>query len=177
MASAPAAIVLVVAAADNGVIGRGGTLPWRMPSDMRTFRRLTIDKPVIMGRRTFQSLKSPLKERDNIVVTRDAGFQADGAIVVHDIAAALATAQACASQRGVAEIAVIGGAEIYGQVLGRATRIYLTRIHGAPAGDTLLPTLAADEWQETSRETLARDQRDEYAATLVTLERRPAPTA
>jgi dihydrofolate reductase len=175
MAVTEPAVVLVVAAADNGVIGRAGALPWRMPSDMRTFRRLTLGKPVVMGRRTFQSLKSPLKDRDNIVVSRDIGFAAEGIFVAQALAEALILARTCAQGRGVDEIAVIGGAEIYRLALPFAHRIYLTRVHGSPEGDTLLPELPETDWAETAREGLAPDPRDEYSATLLTLTRRGLP--
>src|SRR4051812_16533982 len=102
-------ISLVVAVADNGVIGEDGTLPWRISADLKTFRRLTMGKPLIMGRRTFQSLKKPLDGRDNIVITRNAGYRPEGTIAVHDFAAALHVARECARDRGVDEIAVIGG--------------------------------------------------------------------
>ena len=132
-------ITLVVAVAENGVIGRDGGLPWRLSSDLKTFRRLTMGKPLIMGRRTFQSLKKPLDGRDNIVVTRDDGFRPDGAIVVPSFEAALARAKDCAKARGTDEIMVIGGADIFAASLPLAGRIYKTEVHGRPEGDTLMP--------------------------------------
>lgn len=164
-------IVLVVAVADNGIIGRDGGLPWRMPSDLRTFRRLTLGKPVIMGRRTFQSIGKPLDHRDNIVVSRDAAFAAAGVTVVATFAAALDVARAMALRRGVEEIAVIGGADIYRAALAMAERIYLTRVHATPEGDAAFPALDPHAWRESERAPLARDPRDEHAATLVVLDR------
>jgi dihydrofolate reductase len=166
-------ITLVVAVAENGVIGRGGGLPWHLSSDLKTFRRVTMGKPVIMGRRTFQSLKKPLDGRDNIVVTRDSDFKADGAIVAPTFEAALAKAEQCARTRGTDEVMVIGGADIFAASLPLAGRIYKTEVHGAPEGDTVMPAVDWARWQEISREALPRGQRDDYGATLVLLERKP----
>jgi dihydrofolate reductase len=166
-------ITLVVAVAENGVIGRGGGLPWHVSADLKTFRRVTMGKPVIMGRRTFQSLKKPLDGRDNIVVTRDPGFKADGAIVAPTFEAALAKAEQCARTRGTDEVMVIGGADIFAASLPLAGRIYKTEVHGAPEGDTVMPAVDWAWWREISREALPRGQRDDYGATLILLERKP----
>jgi dihydrofolate reductase len=168
-------ITLVVAVAENGVIGRDGGLPWRLSSDLKTFRRLTMGKPLIMGRRTFQSLKKPLDGRDNIVVTRDDGFRPDGAIVVPSFEAALARAKDCAKARGTDEIMVIGGADIFAASLPLAGRIYKTEVHGRPEGDTLMPEVDWKAWREVSREALPRGPHDNYGATLVRLERGGRP--
>jgi dihydrofolate reductase len=122
-------ISLVVAIAENGVIGRNGGLPWQLPSDLKTFRRVTMGKPVIMGRRTFQSLREPLAGRDNIVVSRDDGFRPEGAIVERDFASALARAKACAEARDVDEIMVIGGTDVFREALPLARFIYKTEAH------------------------------------------------
>lgn len=165
-------IALVVAVARNGVIGRDGDLPWRLSSDLKLFRRLTMGKPIIMGRRTWATLhKKPLDGRDNIVVTRDAGFRADGAIVVHSIDAALAQARPLAEQRGVNEIMVIGGAEIYRGTLPLAQRIYWTQVEAEPNGDTYFPELDANAWRETSVEEIPMTEKDQYRARLRVLER------
>lgn len=175
IALAPRIILsLVVAVAENGVIGHRGALPWRMPSDLRTFRRLTLGKPVVMGRRTFQSIGRPLDGRDNIVVTRDAAFHAAGVRVAATLEDAIDVAHACARERGADEIAIIGGGEIYRAALALADRIYLTRVHAAPEGDATFPELNPATWHEASRTALARDARDDHAATLVVLERRSA---
>src|SRR5262245_55123327 len=134
-------ISIVVAVADNGVIGRDGSLPWRISSDLKTFRRLTMGKPLIMGRRTFQSLKKPLDGRDNIVVTRNRGYLPDGAIIAHDFPTALEVARACAIGRGVEEIAVIGGTAVFEAALPLAERIYKTEVHGNPDGDAFFPVV------------------------------------
>jgi dihydrofolate reductase len=157
-------ISLVVAMADNGVIGKHGALPWRIPEDMRHFKALTIGRPCIMGRKTWDSLpKKPLPDRENIVVTRDRAFYADGAVVVHSLDDGFARAG------NAGEICVIGGAEIYKAALPRATRVHLTEVHGQIEGDTMLPPFDKAVWQETSRDdhTTADGLRYSY----VTLER------
>lgn len=165
-------VSLVVAIAENGVIGRDGGLPWRISADLKTFRRLTMGKPLIMGRRTFQSLKQPLDGRDNIVVSRSADYRPEGAIMAADFPAALAEAHACAARRRVDEIAVIGGSSIFAAALPIATRIYKTEVHGAPAGDVYFPATDWGVWQEVAREPLPRGPKDDCTATLVVLDRR-----
>lgn len=164
-------IAFIVAVAENGVIGRGGTLPWHVPSDLKTFKRLTLGKPVIMGRKTYVSIGKPLPGRDNIVVTRDAGFNAEGVEVAATIDEALAIARRKAAERGVDEIMVIGGAQIYAASLSMADRIYLTRIHARPDGDATFPEPDPSVWREVSRTPLPPDPRDEASATLLILER------
>lgn len=166
-------ISLIVAVAKNGVIGRDGGLPWRLSSDLKTFRRLTMGKPVIMGRRTFQSLPKPLEGRDNLVVTRDASFKAPGAEVFTALDPALQRARELANARQTDEIMVIGGAELYAQVLERANRIYWTEVDAKPEGDTYFPPLDPARWVETAREAIPRGPKDDHAATLLILDRRP----
>lgn len=156
-------IVLVLARADNGVIGRDGALPWRLPADLRHFKRITAGLPMIMGRRTFASLPGLLPGRRHIVLTRDAAWQAEGAEVARDGAAALALA-------GEGAAAVIGGAEIFALFLEVATRIELTEIHADIAGDTIVPPIG-DGWRETYREGHAAEG-DRPAYSFVTLQRR-----
>ena len=166
------AVAFVVAVAENGIIGRDGGLPWRLSSDLKLFRRLTMGKPIIMGRRTWQSLpKRPLDGRDNIVVTRDTTFQADGAHVVPDAASALRMARNLAMRRNVEEIAVIGGAALYEAMLEDADRIYWTAVHGAPRGDTTFPEFDLAGWRIVSEEPISRGPNDEFSATLRVLER------
>ena len=143
-------IVFVVAIAENGVIGAGGAIPWRQKSDMARFKALTIGKPVIMGRKTFESLRRPLPNRTNIVITRDADYRAAGAIVTTSAADAGAVARGDALRRSAAEIAVIGGAEIYRQWLDRADRLEITEVHARPEGDTHFDIDKA-EWDEVER--------------------------
>ncbi|HEY8245900.1 MAG TPA: dihydrofolate reductase [Hyphomicrobium sp.] len=165
-------ISIVVAVADNGVIGRDGALPWRISADLKTFRRLTMGKPLIMGRRTFQSLKKPLDGRDNIVLTHQSVWHPDGAIVAGSWLAALAEARRCAVARGVDEIMVIGGTAVFAHALASAHRIYKTEVHGRPAGDAFFPTIDWAQWEERSREALPRGPRDDHTATLIELERK-----
>ncbi|QOG16820.1 MULTISPECIES: dihydrofolate reductase [Bradyrhizobium] len=143
-------IVFVVAIAENGVIGAGNAIPWRLKSDMARFKALTIGKPVIMGRKTFESLRRPLPGRTNIVITRDADYRAAGAIVTTSAADAGDVARGDALRRSVTEIAVIGGAEIYRQWLDRADRLEITEVHARPDGDTYFEIDKAD-WEETAR--------------------------
>jgi dihydrofolate reductase len=153
------------------VIGRDGAMPWHLPSDLKTFRRLTMGKPIIMGRKTYDSIGKPLEGRDNIVVTRNADFSVAGVERTGSIAEALEIARVRATERGVDEIVVIGGAEIFAATLPMAGRIYLTRIHARPAGDTFFPDPDATLWREVSRVPIAPDPRDTAAATLHTYER------
>ena len=136
-------IVLVVARAANGVIGNRGRIPWRLPEDIRRFKQLTLGKPCIMGRKTWESLpKRPLPGRANIVVTRDTAYRAEGALV----AASLDEAIDRAAREAPGEIAIIGGAQIYVEALARADRIYLTRVHETVEGDTFFPVLDDAQW-------------------------------
>lgn len=139
-------IALIVAVAENGVIGRDGALPWRIPEDMKWFRERTAGRPLVMGRKTWESFpKRPLPGRTNIVITRDANYRADGAVVRTTLKAALDVAYAEHPE----EIMVIGGAEIYRVALPLAGRIYLTSVHGEIAGDTHFPALDRADWDET----------------------------
>ena len=138
-------IVLIVARGDNGVIGNKGTLPWHIPEDLKHFKKLTMGKPMIMGRRTFESLPGLLPGRRHIVITRDAGWRKEGAEVVHDAEAAIAAAG------DAPEITVIGGADIFGMFLPLAKRIELTEVHRSPDGDTKMPPLGPG-WRVAARE-------------------------
>ncbi len=157
-------VSLVLARADNGVIGDAGGLPWHLPDDLRHFKALTLGKPCIMGRKTWESLpRKPLPGRTNIVVTRDERFAAEGAQVVHSLDAAFALAG------DAEEVCVIGGAEIFRMALPRATHIHLTEIHAAFPGDTTMAPFAPPAWQETAREAHATAEGLRYS--YVTLER------
>jgi len=144
-------IVLIVAVAENGVIGAGGAIPWRLKSDMQRFKKLTLAKPVVMGRKTFASIGRPLPGRTNIVVTRDAGFRSPGAVVTTSFADARAVALGDALRRSAAEIAVIGGAEIYAQWMTCADRLEITEVHLRPEGDTYFAAIDAADWEEVAR--------------------------
>jgi dihydrofolate reductase len=145
-------VVLIAGVAENGVIGRGGTMPWRLKSDMRHFRALTLGRPVVMGRKTYQSLSiKPLPGRTSIVVTRDASFTAPGVLVAPSLQAALEAGRGDAMRRNVSEIMVIGGAEIYAQAMPFAARLEITQIHARPEGDTRFPPVDPGVWQEVAR--------------------------
>lgn len=165
-------VSLIVAVAENGVIGAKGKLPWRLSADLKTFRRLTMGKPLIMGRKTFQSLKGPLDGRDNIVLTTDPFFEADGISVVSSFADALTLARTLALTRGADEIMVIGGADVFRAALPHAERIYWTAIHAAPEGDVRFPELDFSEWTEVEQEALPRSEKDDVTATLMVLDRK-----
>ena len=159
-------IYLILARADNGVIGAKGALPWRLPEDMRRFKALTMGKPCIMGRKTWESLpKKPLPGRTNLVVTRDPAFAAEGAVAVHSFEEALAQA----NKENPPQIMVIGGAEIFAAALPLAARIYLTEIHATPEGEVHFPSFAPQQWRETAREDHAGDV---PAHSYVTLDRK-----
>lgn len=162
---------LILAAAENGVIGLEGDMPWRLSGDLKMFRRVTMGKPVIMGRKTFQSLPKALDGRDNIVITRDDNFQADAVLVVRSPDEALETAAECAEHRSVDEICVIGGAQIYELFLPLAERIYLTRVHSEPDGDTHFPELEMSDWQEISVEFHRKGENDSADYSFIVLER------
>ena len=167
------AVALVVAAARNGVIGRDGGLPWRIPSDLKTFRRMTMGKPVVMGRRTFQSIGRALDGRANIVVTRDPAFAApDGVTIARDVDAALALARRIAAREGAPEVAVIGGAQVYDAARAGADVIYLTRVEAEVAGDTTFADPDPAQWELTGREPIAADPRDQFPVTLEIWRRR-----
>jgi dihydrofolate reductase len=160
-------ISLLVAASENGVIGRDNGMPWHLPDDLKHFKALTLGKPVLMGRKTFDSIGRPLPGRTNLVLTRSRDWSVPGVTVVPDLEAAIRAAGAAP------ELVVAGGAQIYSLALPRATRIYLTRIHAVVEGDTRLPDIDIARWRETARELHPADARHPYAMSFVTLERLP----
>jgi dihydrofolate reductase len=147
----PIALVLVAAVAENGVIGRDNALPWRLKSDLRRFRARTWGKPIVMGRKTFQSVGRPLPGRTNIVVSRDRDFSAPGVVVAPDLRAALETARGDALRRGADAIAVIGGAAIYAETLPIADRLDLTLVKARPEGNVRFPSIDPQAWREIER--------------------------
>ena len=159
-------ITLIVAVADNGVIGRENALPWHLPEDLKRFKRLTMGKPIVMGRKTFESIGKPLPGRQNIVVTRDTNYRREGATVVHDADAALRAAGQAA------EVMVIGGAELFRALVPRAGRIHLTRVHGNIPGDVMWPALDEREWHVVERESHAADDRHAWPMTFEVWEKR-----
>jgi dihydrofolate reductase len=165
-------IVLVVAVADNGVIGAEGAIPWRLKTDLRRLKALTINKPVVMGRKTFLSLPRPLPGRTNIVMTRDASFRGAGAVVTTSLDHARDVARGDALRRFATEIAVIGGADIYAQWMGQADRLEVTEVHAAPAGDTRWAAIDKTVWQEVARAENPPGPDDSAAFSFVTYVRR-----
>lgn len=166
-------IAFVVAVARNGVIGRQGELPWRISSDLKRFKAITLGKPVIMGRKTWESLpRRPLPGRVNIVITRDRHYLAEGALMAASIGEALAQARQTESE----EICVIGGSEVFREMLPLADRLYLTEVDLAPEGDVVFPPLDPKAWHETSRETHMREAGDDAGFVLRVLDRvKPEP--
>jgi len=165
-------IVLIAAIADNGVIGRGNGLPWRLKSDLQHFRALTVGKPVVMGRKTFMSLRRPLPGRTNIVVTRDPNFRAPGAVAATSFADARAVARGDALRRSADEIAVLGGAEIYAQWMESADRLEITEVHASPQGDTCFGAIDPLAWQEVARVRHPAGPDDSAGFSYVTYRRR-----
>ena len=143
--------------ARNRVIGRNGDLPWQLPADLQHFKSVTMGKPIIMGRKTFESIGRPLPDRKNIVVTRRANFISDGVLISNNLTAAIALGKAIASEDNVDEIMVIGGGEIYAKALSDADRLYLTEVHADIDGDTFFPALDRGLWREKSRNSHAAD--------------------
>jgi dihydrofolate reductase len=166
-------IALVVAMGENRAIGRGGDLPWRLSSDMRYFRKITMGKPIIMGRLTFKSLPRVLDGRLNIVLTRDRGFVAPSAVMAYSLEEGLEAARASAARTGANEIMIIGGEDVFREVLPQVGRIYLTEVHAAPDADTFFPELDRSEWREIFREKHEAGPKDDHAFSLVVLERQP----
>ncbi len=164
-------ICLIWAMARDRVIGRGNRLPWRLRSEMQHFRRTTMGKPVIMGRKTFESFASPLPGRTNILLTRDEGFQAAGATAVSSLDEAFEIASAQCFIDGQTEIFVIGGAEIYALALPRADRLYMTEVHADVEGDTWFPEFERAAWRETSRIDYPASEQDSYPFSIVVLDR------
>ena len=159
-------ISIVVAMDRNRLIGRGNALPWHLPADLAHFKSVTMGKPILMGRKTYESIGRPLPGRHNIVITRNAGFAASGCTVVTSVEAALAAAGA------VPEIMLIGGAQLYAELLPRVGRIYVTRIDAAFEGDAWFPALDDGDWVETARSDHDPDERNPYPYSFRVLERR-----
>lgn len=160
-------ISLIAAMADDRAIGIENRLPWKLPADMKWFRRHTLGKPVVMGRKTFESFGGrPLPERTNIVITRDKNYRAEGAVVVHSIDEAISAAG------DVEEVMIIGGESFYGQMLPQADRFYITLVHGSFEADAWFPEFDWDEWKEVEREEHPADEKNAWACSFITLERK-----
>lgn len=159
-------ISLIVALARNRVIGRDNQLPWRLSADLQHFKRLTMGKPIVMGRKTCESIGRPLPGRTNIVVTRDSSFSAAGCRVVHSIDEALVAAG------GADEVMIMGGENLYSQLLPRADRLYLTEVQADVSGDAWFPEYDQTQWQELERESHRADEKNEFDYDFVVLARR-----
>lgn len=164
-------LAIIVAVADNGVIGRDNALPWHLPEDLRYFKRVTMGKPIVMGRKTFEAIGRPLPGRTNIVVTRNPAFRAEGARVVPSLDAALGLAGQIAGADGVEEALVIGGAEIYRAALPLADRLYITEVHASVEGDAALPGIDWARWREVGREPHMAQAPNPYDYSFVCYER------
>lgn len=159
-------ISLIVAMDENRVIGHENKLPWSLPSELKYFRETTEGKPVIMGRRTYESIGRPMPKRLNIIVTRDKNYKAVGCIVVNSNEDAIKAA------KGSNEIMVIGGAEIYKLFLPIANRLYITKVHGTFKGDTYFPEFNEDEWVKSKEKFVDKDKENTYSYTIMVLERK-----
>lgn len=164
-------ISLIWAMADNGVIGCEGRLPWRLPKDLKFFMTATLGKPVIMGRRTFETLKAPLEGRTNIVLTREPGYAREGVLVAANFAEALRLAKERCRLDGTSEIMIAGGADVYRLGLAVATRLYVTRVAATPEGDTYFPDVDWTRWRELRRESFDADARHSAAFSIAVYER------
>ena len=167
----PVALVLVAAVADNGVIGRDNALPFRQGSDLKRFKALTMGKPVLMGRKTFLSIGKPLPGRTNIVVSRDSAFAAAGVVAAGNLDFALGAARGDALRRGVEEIVVLGGADIFSLLMPLAGRLEITHVHMRPDGDTHFPPIDASQWRAVAKSELPAGPRDEAPVSYVTYAR------
>ena len=170
-------LILVVALADNGVIGRDNRLLWRLKTDLRRFRDLTWGKPMIMGRKTFESIGKPLPGRETIVLTRDPAISPGGVHVAGNWESAVSTAGRIAERMGADAVAVAGGAEIYALALPTVRALYLTEVHTSPEGDAVFPAFDRSAFREVARQDHPAGPDDEHPFTFVDLERRSTPTS
>lgn len=161
-----------MAVSHNNVIGINNTMPWRLSTDLQRFKKLTFGKPVVMGRKTWESLGRPLPGRTNIVITRDAAYKADGAVVVPSIDAALKVGEQAARDADVNEICIIGGAQIYAQAMDKATHLHVTHIDAEIDGDAFFSIVDPKIWQIVSEENVPAGEKDNYATRYVVYTRR-----
>jgi dihydrofolate reductase len=168
-------VALIAAVAQNGVIGNKNAIPWRLPSDFAHFKRMTLGKPLIMGRKTFESIGRPLPGRTNIVVSRQPGYQPDGVLVISSLAAALEHAQSIAAADGAAEVMIGGGSQIYSEALPIADRLYLTQVALKPDGDTYFPEVNWAEWAEIDEMAVPPHPNDTAAFRIRAYQRQAMP--
>lgn len=164
-------ISMAFAMAQNRVIGRDNALPWHLPQDLQYFKKITMGKPIIMGRKTFDSIGRPLPGRPNIVMTRNTDWQHDGVQVVHSIAEALALGTELAHEKGVEELMVIGGSQIYTELLDQADRLYMTQVHAEVEGDDYFPEFSLEDWQLISQQNHCADDSNPYDYSFLVLDR------
>lgn len=165
-------LIAVAALADNHVIGHDNKLIWRLKTDLKRFRTLTMGRPLVMGRKTFQSIGKALPGRYTVVLTRDPDFIAEGVAVAHTLDAALAAGQDLAREHGADAVVIGGGADLYEQTLPMCVRLHLTQVHAQPEGDALFPAFARGAWLETFREDHPKGPDDEHPFTFLDLKRR-----
>lgn len=169
-------LALIAAVARNGVIGRNGDMPWHIPSDFAWFKRTTMGKPMIMGRKQFETFPKPLPGRPHIVVTRQRAYAPEGVVVVHDLDAAYALADRLAAEANADEIAVIGGGDIYAQALARADRLYISHVELSPAGDVHFPAIDPEIWAVVDEPAVTPSEKDAAPYSVKVYERRRPPT-
>jgi len=169
-------ISLIAAVARNGVIGKDGDMPWHIPSDFAWFKRTTMGKPMIMGRKQFETFPKPLPGRPHIVVTRQQGYAPEGVSVVHDLDAAYALAQRLAAETNASEIMVIGGGDIYAQAMARADRLYISHLELAPEGDVHFPAIDPEIWAVVEEPEVTPSEKDAAPYKVKVYERRSPPT-
>lgn len=165
-------VSLIVAMSENRVIGRQNQMPWHLPDELKYFKRVTMGKPVLMGRNTFESIGKPLPGRDNIIITRNADYEADGISVVTSVEDALDLADSLSGNDPIAEAMVIGGAQIFAATLPIADRLYLTEVHAIIDGDVFFPEFPRERWRVVARDEHAADAKNPYAYSVLVLERR-----
>lgn len=168
-------IAMIAGVAENGVIGNDQTIPWRIPSDMQFFRRTTLGKPIIMGRKQYETVGKPLPGRTNIVITRQKGYQPEGVLVFGSIDTALDTAREIAESDGVDEIMIIGGGELYAQLMPRADRLYISHVDLAPIGDVRFPEITPEDWAVVDLPEVEPSPKDEASYRVKVYERRKDP--
>ncbi|MBB6485008.1 dihydrofolate reductase [Rhizobium lusitanum] len=165
---------IVVAVSRNGIIGRDGDMPWRLSADLKRFKAMTLGKPVIMGRKTYESIGKPLPGRPNVVITRDAGFSAEGVTAAHSLDEAIEMASLLAAESGSDEICILGGGEIYRQSIAVADRLLITHVEAEVEGDTSFPTIDPVLWQVESELAVPAGEKDTYPTRFVVYLRRKA---
>ncbi len=165
-------LALIAAVAENGIVGRDNRLPWHLPEDLKYFKRTTVGKPVVMGRKTWDSIGRPLPGRTNIVISRQSNLRLEGVSVVADLPAALRLAEGIAGREGSDELMVIGGSEIHALALPMAQRLYLTEVHAQVAGDAFFPAWNRHEWEESSRRRHSADDTNPYDYSFVIYNRK-----